>query len=175
MTRKDAQREARKILRELDIIRPPVPIEKIAKHLGAQIRFSPLDDEISGMVYIKDGAPIIGVNSLHHPNRQRFTIAHECGHLRLHRDLISKEVHVDKKFEVLRRDHRSAAGTNPIEVQANQFAADLMMPRDFLLEALGDEIIDIDEAELVGKIARQFRMSPEAIRVRISNLFGFIG
>ena len=30
------------------------------------------------------GTVMIGVNSLHHLHRQRFTIAHECGHLVLH-------------------------------------------------------------------------------------------
>jgi Zn-dependent peptidase ImmA (M78 family) len=38
------------------------------------------------MIYISDGMPIIGINSLHHPNRQRFSIGHEIGHLVLHRN-----------------------------------------------------------------------------------------
>ena len=28
------------------------------------------------MVYVKDETPIIGVNAIHHPNRQRFTRRH---------------------------------------------------------------------------------------------------
>ena len=68
---------AKKLLDKLDIRGVPVPVEKIARALGAQIRFSPLDEELSGLIFIKDGVPVVGVNSLHHPNRQRFTIAHE--------------------------------------------------------------------------------------------------
>jgi Zn-dependent peptidase ImmA (M78 family) len=56
-----------------------VPVDRIAKGLGAQLRFSPLDEELSGMIYISDGTPIIGINSLHHPNRQRFSIGYEIG------------------------------------------------------------------------------------------------
>src|SRR5216684_8249525 len=123
--KKNPQQEAKKILERLKITQPPVPVDKVARHLGAQIRFSPFSGDISGMIYIKDNVPIIGVNSLQHPNRQRFTIAHECGHLVLHRDLITTEVHVDKEFAsvVLNRDSRSALGTNDIEIQANGFAA----------------------------------------------------
>src|SRR5580704_6901556 len=87
---------AKAVLEKLSIKTSPIPIEKVARSLGAQVRFSPFDDELSGMIHIKDGVPIIGVNSLHHPNRQRFTIAHEVGHLCLHREYITQAVHVDK-------------------------------------------------------------------------------
>ena len=88
------------ILNTFGIRNPPVPVDKIAKGLGAQLRFSPLDEELSGMIYISDGTPIIGINSLHHPNRQRFSIGHEIAHLVLDRPLISSKVHVDKEFRV---------------------------------------------------------------------------
>ena len=93
------------------------------------------------MIYIKDGVPIIGVNSLHHPNRQRYTIAHELGHLELHRQLITSEVHVDKGFPVLMRDPKSATGTELHEIEANQFAAELLMPRTLIEQALAWEEI----------------------------------
>jgi Zn-dependent peptidase ImmA (M78 family) len=168
---KAPHQEAIDILEQLKINQPPVPVEKVARHLGAQIRFSPLDNEISGMIFIKDGVPIIGVNSLHHPNRQRFTIAHECGHLVLHRERLTQEVHIDKKFPVLRRDDKSATGTELIEIQANQFAAELTMPHSFLLRILGNQTPDIDDSELVNKLARQFKMSGDAMRLRMINLF----
>ncbi len=164
--------EAKKILDHLKITQPPVPVDKVARHLGAQIRFSPFNGDISGMIYIKDNVPIIGVNSLQHPNRQRFTIAHECGHLVLHRDLITREVHIDKTFPVLRRDDKSATGTERIEIQANQFAAELTMPRALLLQVVKNQAIDIDDSELVRRLAQQFKMSTEAMSVRMSNLFG---
>lgn len=171
--RRDPRLEANKVLHELKITQPPIPVERIARHLGAKVRYSPLDGEISGMIYIKDGVPIIGVNSLHPPNRQRFTIAHECGHLVLHRDLITREVHIDRKFPVLRRDDKSATGTEQIEIAANRFAAELMMPRDFLLKALGNQIIDIDDTVLVDGLAREFKVSAEAMRIRMTDQFAF--
>ena len=170
--RKSAPEEATKILEQLRITQAPVPIERVARHLGAQVRFSPFDGEISGMIYVKEGVPIIGVNALHPPNRQRFTIAHECGHLVLHRHLITQEVHVDKKFAVLRRDGTSATGTERVEIEANRFAAELMMPRALLVRALGNRVVDIDDSDLVNRLAREFKMSAEAMKLRMTNLFG---
>src|SRR6202167_2516650 len=129
LPRESVEARASKLLANLGIEEIPVPVEKIAKSLGARVRFSPLDDELSGFVFIKDGVPIIGVNSLHHPNRQRFTIAHEIGHLELHRNMIATAVHVDKSFPALMRNSQSAAGIEQVEIEANQFAAELLMPR----------------------------------------------
>jgi Zn-dependent peptidase ImmA (M78 family) len=170
-TVRSPQQEAARILAQFKTTKPPVPIEKIARGLGAHIRFSPLDDEISGMIYIKDGVPIIGVNSLHGPNRQRFTMAHEIGHLILHRDLMSKEVHVDKQFQILRRDYNSASGSERIEIQANQFAAELMMPRELLRQAIGPQAIDIDDSAQLKRLALKFKVSEDAMRYRVTNLF----
>ena len=153
---------------------PPVPVDKIAKGLGAQLRFSPLDQELAGMIYISENKPIIGVNSLQHPNRQRFTIAHEIAHLELHGHLISGKVHVDKDFPVqfagLNRDATSALGTEKIEVEANRFAAELLMPTEFLIQALTSKPFDIDDEGPLDELAKKFRVSRQALEYRIRNL-----
>jgi Zn-dependent peptidase ImmA (M78 family) len=165
-----AQDAAQELLNRLGLRTLPVPVEKIAKSLDAVIRFSPLDQELSGMIYIKEGVPLIGVNSLHHPNRQRFTIAHELGHLVLHRDLITSEVHVDKKFPVLMRDSVSATGTDLIEIEANNFAAALLMPKALLDEALAKIEFDIEDASPLEDLAKRFRVSRQTLEYRISNM-----
>ncbi len=159
------------LLVDNEVTAPPVPVKLIAKSLKAQLRYSPLDDELSGMVYVNEGAPIIGVNALHHPNRQRFTIAHECGHLVLHKGQITMEVHVDKDFPMLMRDSVSAAGVNEMEIEANHFAAELLMPEALLTNALGDEPFDIDNESAVSTLAKTFKVSPSAMRFRLGNLF----
>ena len=148
----------------------PVPVERIARLLGARLRFSPLDEELSGMIYIKGDTPIIGVNSHHHPNRQRFTIAHEIGHLLLHRDQIIDQVHVDKRFPVLMRDANSATGMDLMEIEANQFAAELLMPTFLLSEMLNKQGFDIDDEEPLQRLAKTFRVSRQALEFRIRNL-----
>jgi Zn-dependent peptidase ImmA (M78 family) len=162
------------LLSRFSIRTPPVPVDRIAKGLGAQLRFSPLDEELSGMIFISGYTPIIGVNSLHHPNRQRFSIAHEIGHLVLHRPLISGKVHVDKEFrvqlETLNRDAISALGTESIEIEANQFAAELLMPTTWLRQALAGKPFDIDNEGPLEDLSKKFRVSRQALEYRIRNL-----
>ena len=165
----DPQVRAKQLLARLGIQSAPTPVEKIAKALGAQVRFSPFDEELSGMIYIKDGVAIIGVNSLHHPNRQRYTIAHELGHLELHRQLITSEVHVDKGFPVLMRDPKSATGTELHEIEANQFAAELLMPRKLIEQALDGKKCDIDDEGPIEELAKKFRVSKQALEYRVRN------
>ncbi|WP_315730340.1 MULTISPECIES: ImmA/IrrE family metallo-endopeptidase [unclassified Bradyrhizobium] len=170
----DPIKRVQDILTQFSVRVPPVPVDKIAKGLGAQLRFSPLDKELAGMIYVSENMPIIGVNSLQHPNRQRFTIAHEIGHLELHRDLISGKVHVDKGFPVelagLNRDGNSALGTETIEIEANRFAAELLMPTAFLIQALAGKPFDIDDEGPIDELARKFRVSRQALEYRIRNL-----
>lgn len=161
---------AESLLTENAVKAPPVPVQRIANSLDVQLRYSPLDDELSGMIYVKGGTPIIGINALHHPNRQRFTIAHEIGHLILHRSQITKEVHVDKAFPMLMRDSVSAAGVDKMEIEANLFAAALLMPQVLLANALGNEPFDIDDENIVNGFARSFKVSPSAMRFRLGNL-----
>ena len=122
------------------------------------------------MVYIKDGVPIVGVNSLHHPNRQRFTIAHELGHFELHRAMITANVHVDKDFPALMRDPRSATGTEQLEIQANQFAAELLMPSKLIRQELARKQFDIEDERPMEELAKKFRVSKQALEYRIRNL-----
>jgi len=168
--KKAISNKANSLLEENGVAVPSVPVERIAKKLGARLRFSPLDDELSGMIYVKEGTPIIGVNSLHHPNRQRFTIAHECGHLLFHKPQITKEVHIDKGFPMLMRDSVSATGINEMEIEANLFAAELLMPVRLLIEAIDDQPFDIDDESAVSTIAKTFKVSPSAMRYRLGNL-----
>ena len=166
----DITNHVRNLLEEHEVTAAPVPVEEIAIALGAQVRYSPFDDGLSGMIYIKGSNPIIGVNSLHHPNRKRFTIAHEVAHLRLHRDLIADYVHVDKRFPVLMRDASSATGTQQMEMEANHFAAELLMPSFLLLPLLKSHIFDIDDEKPLEELSRKFRVSKQALAYRIRNI-----
>jgi Zn-dependent peptidase ImmA (M78 family) len=82
------------LLEELNVQTGPVPVEKIADSLGVDVRWEPADQDLSGFLLRdpKDRRAIIGVNSKHHKNRQRFTIGHELGHFLLHQ---GEKVHID--------------------------------------------------------------------------------
>ena len=165
MSKKDeARNKAREIIRRFGIKSPPVNVERIARSLGVKVEFAPFDDELSGMAFIKDEIPAIGINSLHHPNRQRFTLAHELAHIVLHPTDLKKAVHVDKGS--LRRDRVSAAGTDMLEIEANAFAAELLMPEELLSAAL-DEKLDLEDPQVLETLANKFRVSMTALQHRL--------
>ena len=81
---------------------------------------------------------------------------------------------VDRDF-VFRRGQKAAAGSDHEEIQANMFAAELLMPRNWLERDVGEK--DIDAAgraaisdDAVVRLARQYGVSQAAMAFRPANL-----
>jgi Zn-dependent peptidase ImmA (M78 family) len=144
---------------------PPVRIEKIAKELGVEIRAGDLGD-VSGLLVRSGEGAIIGVNSTQGRQRQRFTIAHELGHFLLHEGLIN---HVDRNYRINYRSAESSMATNVDEIEANFFAASILMPKQFLNNLDAVEALD-DDAQ-VQELARLFDVSRHAMSLRLANLY----
>lgn len=161
-----AEQQATALLESFGSTAAPVPVEQIAIAQGAQITYEVFDGQVSGML-IRDGnRAIIGVNSSHAPVRQRFTIAHEIGHLMMHE---GTPVFVDRLIRVDRRD--GTAGGR--ERDANAFAAELLMPRRFIAERVGEIVqtqSEIAPELLVDQLASEFAVSSIAMGYRLANL-----
>ena len=56
-----------------------------------------------------------------------------------------------------------------MEIEANLFAAELLMPKAILAKALGNEPFDIDDESAVSALARSFKVSPSSMRFRLGN------
>jgi len=155
------------LLRDAGIAGPPVRIGDIVRSRGFVVRVMDLKD-LSGLVVRDGGATIIGVNKAHALTRRRFTIAHELAHALLHD---GQEVHYDKDFRVDFRSAASSLGVDVKEMEANFFAASILMPRRFL-EAdpmVGD--LDLEEAAgAVKTLAVRYKVSPHAMSIRLGNL-----
>lgn len=145
--------------------RPPVRIERIAKDLGVELRSGNLDD-VSGVLVRRGDAAVIGVNSTQSPQRQRFTIAHELGHFLLHEGITN---HVDRSYRVNYRSAESSQATNVEEIEANFFAAAVLMPKH-MLDAENAELA-LDNDSMVGALAKQFQVSRLAMSLRLVNLY----
>jgi Zn-dependent peptidase ImmA (M78 family) len=166
---RDPRVRARELLAELDVMRCPVAVDYIVQTKGITVRFIPLEEELSGMIFVKDTA-IIVVNSLHHLNRQRFTLAHELGHFELHMKEIGAEVHVDKKFLAFARDAKSSLGWDRREVEANRFAGELLVPQQLLIQELRGRLVDAENEGLIADLANRFEVSRQMMTFRIGEL-----
>lgn len=143
----------------------PVDVIDIARKHEIDIRYQSLETSVSGVLVVKDGRPTIGINQTHHPNRQRFTIAHELGHYLLHRDIST--VFVDAVYH---RDDESSEGTKLQEIEANAFAAELLIPETMVREQFGHQpIADVDDA-LIRRLAARFEVSAQALTIRLTTL-----
>jgi Zn-dependent peptidase ImmA (M78 family) len=133
---------AQKILRELKVVKAPVPVDEIAKHYGFRVKL--LDqppEKFSGILHRAKKA--IGINKDHLRARQRFALSHELGHYFLE--------HPDTSTE-------PAAGDNETkrqlyEAEADEFAAELLVPRELLKAALKTNG-DIESLRLIFQVSR---------------------
>jgi len=106
------------------------------------------------------------VNADESPERRRFTIAHEVVH-RVCQRLEGKGAPVI----VCRAGDASRSADRKLEREANVFAAELMMPEASVREAW--VAIGGEGAEVIGRMADRFDVSPIAMQWRLSN-FGVL-
>lgn len=125
------------------VSQPPVPVEEIVElYLQLELEFKDMlqefgTDKIHGALWVNERR--IGIEQSLEPDshpkmlgRYRFTLAHECGHWRLHRRRFQHRVVTQpsllpddpKRPEYICRD----GDTDPIEFQADMYAATLLMP-----------------------------------------------
>lgn len=155
----DLVREQVKKLREKNYIySAPVNAKEIAKKEGLQIvfaKFGSLFNRINGFLDFND--KIIIVNSERKPYVQNFTIAHELGHWLLHNDR--------RKEYVLKLSCPNGGEDDPMEKEANTFAAELLVPMKELMEYKKKGISNKE-------LAKMFFVSEKVIEHRLENCVG---
>jgi Zn-dependent peptidase ImmA (M78 family) len=156
-----------RVLGEASIAEPPVPVERIARMHGLRLRFVPFEGELSGLIAPEGEYVVIGVNALHPAARQRFTLAHELGHYFLHQH---DRLFVDRNFQAMRRDERSSKGVDVREIEANEFAAELLMPSRMLERDVDGAALDLVDDETIRALAERYRVSLQAMVFRLTNL-----
>lgn len=166
MSKTKAEREASKLW-ETGGRTIPVNVEKLADLFDIEIVETELEEDVSGMMVTREDSSVaIVVNASHHEHRKRFTIAHELGHYRLHRTI--SPIFVDSK-KTFFRDSQSSQGINIQEIEANQFAAELLMPEGAVRfrEPMGLSLMDTDKLE---QLAIEFNVSQIALSYRFMKL-----
>ncbi len=171
-TRAEIEQLVRLLLAQHHVQGPPVPVRSIATAQGLQVVDTSMDNDVSGALMRFNGAAVIMVNQNHHPNRQRYSVGHELAHHFLNHE--GEREHVDWQFTVLRRDGKSSEGTDANEIEANFFAANLLMPKDFLRRDVAQLARFNGEAALgeadIKKLAKRYEVSTLAMSYRLVSL-----
>lgn len=203
------EREADLLLREWSEkghkVSVPIPLEDLVEcHLGLPFQVEDLrkrlgGHDVLGAIWFGDGTIRVdsSLDPILHPEmlgRYNFTIAHEIGHWRLHREHLRRDPAQAMFFNAngapafVCRD----GDTAPEEWQANHFAGCLLMPRDLLRNAwrqwrgnddpvsladlgLDASAVSYPEQQIVFErfcrpLANHFTVSAQAMRIRLEEL-----
>ena len=163
--------EAERLLTACGIKTLPVDVELVAAHLDLRVLRQDLGPDISGLLIRSASGTQICVATKHAEVRRRFTIAHEIGHHVLnHQFEPGTHVHVDRGNYISQRSVRASEGIDPKEVEANQFAAHLLMPTERLHAEVrrfrGGPLFDFH----VELLAKKFKVSEQAMTIRLSSV-----
>lgn len=121
-----ADKEAADLLKQTGTDTTPVDPGVVAERLGVNLVTENMPMDVSGMLLRQSGMfPAIGVNGAHSPDRQRFSLAHALGHLRMHR---SRPVLLDTDTRVGFSPPALDMGSDREEAEANRFAVALLAP-----------------------------------------------
>ncbi len=148
--------KAQSLLKASLITKAPVDLNKIAKLLGFMIIPYPFPDKRKGMVFVESGVRAIGVNENHPLTLQRYTIGHEFGHF------VNGHQHEDNLF--IEDESRYYNHHFQQEREADTFAAELLIPADFLKSDLLTIGLDME------KLIKLYQVSELAMHIRLKTL-----
>ena len=138
---------------------PKVP-EKLADHLGIEVRESPMVG-CDGWCLTIGERSIIRLNSSLPPTRRRFTLAHELGHL-----ILGVPTVVGESFEGM------FGSDSDEERQVNDLASELLIPTDIVKSSIPDLPV---VAAALKNLAKRSDVSELAAAIRVCNLSSEIG
>lgn len=123
-----------------------VPVEEVAEYYGCEVyELDNLGKDQRAIHLVHEDRKLIGVNSGYHVHNKRFSIGHELGH------------------SILRHPAESDCDEDEIKEynrEADEFAADLLMPRHMVKEAL-------NQHHNLNSLSRAFLVSTQAMTIQL--------
>jgi len=159
-----ARNMARKMIKDYKLTEVPTDLTKVFQKLG--LRYIELNDPegIDGAIIEIENKPAIAyLNKAKPIPRQRFTLAHELGHIFLKhskRDIYDAEESREAGDELMDQSKP------PKEKEADTFASELLVPHDKLKQYEAD-INNID------KLAGIFHVSKQAMTIAVMNYWKY--
>lgn len=181
--------ELKKKAKEIYQLRPlqtnDVAGEVLAKNFPMiEVRYDNLSQGLLGTIDLRNNIITLSEDIMSDTNRVHFTLAHEIGHLVLHRKFLQKEFSsVDDYIDI---SILSDKNIKRMEYQANVFASYLLLPeRKFYYEVallfkeysitkgrlyLDHQLCNRRNVSLIlQRLSRKFQVSQQAIAIRLKN------
>ena len=166
---------AEQLITQISIDELPVDVFTIAERLNITVQEKPASTSGVSGALIKVGNNFAITYSTHISSTgfQRFSVAHELGHMHI-------PGHAEALFPLGEIEHESQAGyrsTNHLEREADEFAANLLMPRKLFEAAMrgaGDglsaiiELADHGQTSRIATAIRYANLAPEAMAIVVS-------
>ncbi|MGW1773325.1 helix-turn-helix domain-containing protein [Streptomyces sp. NPDC002104] len=153
-----AQAALKEIARQGHAVTADNLAELIEETFGADVAVVQLGDGFDGLTATTQDAKLIVLATTSNPARQRFTLAHELGHL-LADD--NQDVHLDRDL------FAPAQRRDPSEQRANAFASALLMPEGTVREAIKAAGLT---RESYAALSCDLMVSPETLAYRLEQL-----
>lgn len=169
--RKEYIADLSNVIRQTLSLKTPIDLENVVRQLnGALIKDVNIEGEMEAKIEKKEESFVITINPNVFSKRQRFSVAHELGHLFLHMGYLINPQKWEKTNEYCDSVYYRN-GYNTEELEANEFAGCLLMPAEEFLkvaqENLKDGYYDFE------KIADHFEVSVPSVTYR-SKLLGIL-
>ena len=164
-SRAEVEQKALEVLMQHGLYALPIDPVQLANRLGVTVNNAKFaDDSLAGLIARRGDSIRILVDQADPPYRKRFSIAHELGHHFLH--LLEDGEIVDNRADMFREREPVDAPISSErlrEIQANWFAAALLMPGEFVRQQWAGN-------PSISYMARVFNVSEEAMGYRVDAL-----
>ncbi len=150
----DIRSQAARLLESAGVSKEPVSLRDVVSALNLELvqkTREPFTCE-AALEPLGDGHAIV-LRGYSDEHRRRFTIAHEIGHFVLHAERVGPE-----------RGGGVNAAWQAQEREADQFAAELLMPEPLVRQAVVEQGADVD------RLADRFDVSRQAMKTRLRRL-----
>ena len=147
-----------KILKEYSL-KVPIDLNYLLKKLNIDFERAHLPSRVDGMALpVKFARGLIIVNDGRLKTRERFTIAHEIGHILRHYPRMKQ------RSWMFFLDEKNPTSLPLYEREANIFATELLMPRQEVIQAFHNYTQNAEE------LANMFQVSKQAMKIRLEEI-----
>ena len=136
-----------------------LPLEVLVAARGATLIQKSMK-KADGRIVMTPSRNIITINSdIQYEGKRRFTLAHELGHLEMHRDKLLQHSDTDATLQYFKSGNQ--------ETEANEFASELLMPRKQFIEECQDKPFS---PNLLRELAIKFKTSITSVTYKYFEL-----